>query len=75
MDESRTTSVLKSLELDASQIESLSESDLCTLIGFLDYDARLQARVEDHEALLAHDRSSVGLSPSQPFTSRLRGAK
>ena len=75
MDESRTTSVLKSLELDASQIESLSESDLCTLIGFLDYDARLQARVEDHAALLTDDRSSVGFSPAQPFSSRYRGAK
>lgn len=49
MDESRMISVLKSLELDASRIESLSESDLCTLIGFLDYDARLQAKLQDRE--------------------------
>ncbi len=75
MDESRTTSVLKSLELDASQIESLSESDLCTLIGFLDYDARLQARVEEHAASLADNRSSVGFSHVEPFSSRYRGAK
>lgn len=56
MDESRVTSVLKSLELDASQIESLSESDLCTLIGFLDYDARLQAKLQDREESALENR-------------------
>lgn len=52
MDGSRAASVLKSLELDASQVESLSEADLCALIGFLDYDARLQERLQEYESSL-----------------------
>ena len=51
MDENTSTSILKSLELDAAQVESLSETDLCALIGFLDYDARLQARQHADEQL------------------------
>ena len=53
MDENASSSILKSLELDAAQVESLSESDLCALIGFLDYDARLQARQEADDEFAA----------------------
>lgn len=55
MDGNASPSILKSLELDAAQVESLSESDLCALIGFLDYDARLQARLHAAEELAAKD--------------------
>lgn len=55
MDENTNASILKSLELDAAQVESLSEADLCALIGFLDYDARLQARLNAAEELLARE--------------------
>ena len=53
MDENASSSILKSLELDAAQVESLSETDLCALIGFLDYDARLQARQEADDEFAA----------------------
>jgi len=56
MDRSKTASVLKSLELDAAQIESLSEADLCALIGFLDYDARLEERLQEYENTLEERR-------------------
>ncbi|HEV7225651.1 MAG TPA: hypothetical protein VGN42_23295 [Pirellulales bacterium] len=59
MDRSKTASVLKSLELDASQVESLSEADLCALIGFLDYDARLQERLEEYENAIEEPRASA----------------
>jgi len=55
MDENTSASILKSLELDAAQVESLSDSDLCALIGFLDYDAQLQARLQAAEELAAQD--------------------
>lgn len=55
MDENTSASILKSLDLDAAQVESLSESDLCALIGFLDYDAQLQARLHAAEELAARD--------------------
>jgi hypothetical protein len=55
MDENTSASILKSLELNAAQVESLSESDLCALIGFLDYDAQLQARVQAAEELAARE--------------------
>lgn len=55
MDGNASPSVLKSLELEAVHVESLSESDLCALIGFLDYDARLQARLHAAEELAAQD--------------------
>ncbi|HUY91400.1 MAG TPA: hypothetical protein VMV10_21860 [Pirellulales bacterium] len=55
MDGNASPSILKSLELDAAHVESLSESDLCALIGFLDYDARLQARLHAAEELAAQD--------------------
>ena len=58
MDRSKTASVLKSLELDASQVESLSEADLCALIGFLDYDARLQERLQEYEDSLEEPRAA-----------------
>jgi len=37
------SSVLKSLEIDSARVEALSEPDLCELIGFIEYDSRLQA--------------------------------
>jgi hypothetical protein len=55
MDENTSASILKSLELDAAHVESLSESDLCALIGFLDYDDQLQARLHAAEQLAAQD--------------------
>ena len=55
MDENTSASILKSLELNAAQVESLSESDLCALIGFLDYDAQLQARLQAAEELAARE--------------------
>lgn len=56
MDRSKTASVLKSLQLDASQVESLSEADLCALIGFMDYDARLEERLQEYENALEEPR-------------------
>lgn len=55
MDENASASILKSLELDAAQVESLSESDLCALIGFLDYDAQLQERLHAAEEFAAQE--------------------
>ncbi|HVX63397.1 MAG TPA: hypothetical protein VHC19_22440 [Pirellulales bacterium] len=51
MEESKTTSGLRSLELEPAQVEALSESDLCALIGFLDYDARLRAESNEYDEL------------------------
>ncbi len=67
MDESRLTSALESLELNASQVEALSESDLCTLIGFLDYDARLQERLDANEGRFQSERPIHGSKPGWFF--------
>ena len=60
MDGNASASILKSLELDAVHVESLSESDLCALIGFLDYDDRLQARLHAAEELATQDWPQSG---------------
>jgi hypothetical protein len=41
------SSVLKSLEIDSTRVESLSEPDLCELIGFIEYDSRLHSATDD----------------------------
>lgn len=69
MDENTSASILKSLDLDAAQVESLSESDLCALIGFLDYDAQLQARLQAAEEIAARE-----WPPLRPRASRDRNA-
>ena len=68
MDRSKTASVaLKSLELDASQVESLSEADLWALIGFLDYDARLQERLQEYEDSLKSPLPAAREKPCAPI--------
>jgi len=67
MEESKPTSELKSLELDPAQVESLSESDLCALIGFLDYDARLRAKSKEYEELTRRELPPPRVPPSRFF--------
>lgn len=67
MDEIKTTSELKSLELDPAQVEALSESDLCALIGFLDYDARLRAKSKEYEELTHRELPPPRLQPGRFF--------
>ncbi len=68
------SSVLKSLEIDSARVEALSEQDLCELIGFIEYDSRLQAAhcdglVGDHPGDVRRDdvprarRSTPGVRP------------
>lgn len=75
MDESKVTSVLKSLELDPAHVEALSESDLCTLIGFLDYDARLQAKSEEYEGLIQREPPLPRFHPNRFSVSDRRHQK
>jgi hypothetical protein len=49
MSATNASSVLKSLEIDSSRVEALSEADLCELIGFIEYDSRLHTvRCDDY---------------------------
>lgn len=59
-----STSTLETLKLDSRRIESLSEPDLCALIGFLEDDYRL--RQLPSQPRHTEERRRSGSDPSAP---------
>ena len=60
MSATKAISVLETLELDTAIIDSLPEPVLSELIGFLEYDGRLQRRERER----AESLGSSSLCPS-----------
>ncbi len=59
MSATKTSSVLKSLEIDSARVEALSEPDLCELIGFIEDDSCLHAPYCDETLPAANSMPSV----------------
>lgn len=59
-----STSTLETLQLDSRRIESLSEPDLCALIGFLEDDYRLHQQPSQPRGI--EEPMQSGIDPSAP---------
>jgi hypothetical protein len=69
MSATRTSSVLKSLEIDSAQVEALSEPDLCELIGFIEDDSRTHTMSRDDATPAAVHSPPVALPGVRPAAS------
>jgi hypothetical protein len=61
MSATKSGTVLQSLELDSSIIDSMPEPVLSELIGFIEYDSRLSPRKDEQGGGRGQEAASFGL--------------